>query len=199
MGSLVGEMFLKSGLISEDQLKKALDLQKEKHKRLGEILIELGYISLNDLVWILSEQASIPFIEIRPEMLDSNLINSFPERLLYDNCLLPLYEDDDKIFVAIGDPTNKASIDQLRKHTKKEIVVSGADPKRINQLLDKLYLAEQTEDIISLVQSKEIITIEIADGQATVHITEQDGKTILKKARAHVTIKLENLEESKEE
>ncbi|MEO0206559.1 MAG: GspE/PulE family protein, partial [candidate division WOR-3 bacterium] len=79
MGSLVGEMFLKSGLISEDQLKKALDLQKEKHKRLGEILIELGYISLNDLVWILSEQASIPFIEIRPEMLDSNLIDSLPE------------------------------------------------------------------------------------------------------------------------
>ncbi|MGB9722018.1 MAG: hypothetical protein ACPL28_11145 [bacterium] len=198
MGSRVGELLVKSGLINEDQLKKALDIQKEKNKRLGEILIELGYISLSELVWILSEQASMPFIEIRPEMLDSNLINSFPEKLLYDNCLLPLYETVDKIYVATGDPTDKTGIEQLKHYTKKDVVISCANPERINQLLDKFYLVQQTEDAILSVQSKETIKIEIADGQATVSITDKDGKTTVKKACAQVIIKLEDFRNKEE-
>ncbi len=198
MASRVGELLIKSGLINDEQLIQALDIQKQSNKRLGEILIELGYISSEDLVWILSEQASIPFIEIRPEVLDSDLINSFPEKLLYNNCILPLYETNDKIYVAIGDPTNQSAIEQLKNHTKKEVIVSGAEPQKINQLLDKYYLVQQTEGIILSVQSKETIRISITDNKATVEITDKDGKTTVKEANAEIVIKLDEFKEKQE-
>jgi len=193
LGSRIGELLLKSGLINEEQLERALKIQQGSHRRLGEILIELGYISPPDLVWILSEQASIPFIEIHPEVLDSGLINSFPEKLLYDNCVLPLYESNDKIYIAIGDPTNQIAIEELKNYTKKEVMVSGADPNKINELLDKYYLAKETEEIFN--QFKEKVTITIYDDKALIETTGRDGKPVLKQARVEIIIKLEQFRE----
>jgi type IV pilus assembly protein PilB len=145
MAMRIGEWLIKSRLITKKQLSEALDTQKESHKRLGEILIELGYVSSRDLIRMLSTQAAIPFVELRPEMLDGRLIKSFPERFLYDTIALPLYETDKELHVAIGDPTNIAVLDEFKHYTKKDVVPAGAEPTRISQLLDKYFLIDQAE------------------------------------------------------
>jgi type IV pilus assembly protein PilB len=145
MAARIGELLINSGIIVEAQVQEALDIQKKKKKKLGEILLELGYINSHDLVRMLSEQAAIPFIELKPEMLDEKLIKSFPEDFLYDNNIIPLYEIDEKLHFAIGDPTDQGIIDRLRSYTKKTIVLLGADPQRIEKLLDKFFLIDTTD------------------------------------------------------
>ncbi len=187
MKSRIGEMLVQNGIITEEQLNKALSAQKEKNKKLGEILIELGYIKPKDLMWMLSEQAAIPFVDLRPEMLDADLINSFPEKLLYDNYILPLYAADDSLYVALGDPSNAAIINAIAGHTKKQVVIAGAEPKKILELLDKFYLSQQTEAIIDG-EFKGKICVRISDNKATVEFTDEKGMVAKRKLPVDVKI-----------
>ena len=148
MAERIGELLVKSGLITEEQIDEALELQNQSKKRLGEILIELGYVISRDLIRMLSEQAAIPFLELRKEMLDDKIIKSFPEKVLYDNTIIPLYETEDQLYVAIGDPASRKVINRLLEFTDKEIVLSGAEPAKIIQLLDKFFLIDQAEGVL---------------------------------------------------
>lgn len=145
MAQRIGELLVKSRLVSRKQLAEALAMQQTSEKRLGEILIDLGYIQLGNLVKMLSKQKAIPFVVLRAEMLSEKLIKSFPERLLYDHTSIPLYETEDELHIAIGDPTNATILEELKQYTDKHIVPSGAEPRKILRLLNKYFLLEQAE------------------------------------------------------
>jgi type IV pilus assembly protein PilB len=186
---MVGEMLVSRGIITPEQLAQALTAQKNLGKRLGEVLIDLGHITSKDLLWILSDQADIPFVDLRPEMLDEKLINSFPEKLLYDNFILPLYETEDRIFVAIGDPTNIPGIQKLKEKTTKEVVISGAEPKKIEMLLNRFFL-EQQADLTLEPETPGSISVRIQDAEAWIEITEADGRVTRKKARTNLSLNI---------
>lgn len=189
----IGELLVKNGIITETQLKEALVLQKEQAAKLGEILIKLGHLSSKDLVWMLSEQIDIPFVEIRSEMLDKRLISTFTENVLYNNSILPLYETEDKIYVALGDPTNTTATQAVKRFTTKEVVTSGTDPHKIEQLLNKFFLSEQMEE--SLAQEKvDKTAVKIVTEKATIEFTDELGKVTIKKAPLEIimTIKKED-------
>lgn len=194
MKSKIGEMLVKNGIITEAHLAEALDLQQKKNKRLGEILVELGYIKPKELLWMLSEQASIPFVELRPEMLDTELINQFPEKLLYDNTALPLYTTEDTIYIALGDPTNTEIVKKIKEVVKKEVVVSGAEPARVHELLDKFYLALQTEMIIKP-EYKGKITVKITKENALVEFTDESGLITKRRLPVEVLINIGHFKE----
>lgn len=187
----IGELLVKSGIITEDQLKKALEIQQTNKKKLGEILIELGYISARDLVWILSEQVAIPFIDLKPEFLDNQLIKSFPEKLLYDYCAIPLYEIEGKLYIAMGDPTDKQGLEKIKEFVKKEVILSAAEPEKILELLDKFFLAEQTEQIFINESFKGTIRIDIEKEKATMEIIDENGTTMKFKGKVQIMIRFQ--------
>jgi type IV pilus assembly protein PilB len=149
MAQRIGELLVKSRLINKKQLAEALAMQQQSEKRLGEILIDLGYIKLGDLVKMLSKQKAIPFVALRAQILNEKLIKSFPERLLYDHTSIPLYETEDELHIAIGDPTNETILKELKQYTDKRIVPSGAEPKKILRLLNKYFLLDQAERFLN--------------------------------------------------
>lgn len=183
----IGELLIKRGIIIQKQLDEALKLQKKKKKRLGEILMELGYLNSENLLWMLSEQADIPFVEVRPQMLDNQLINKFPEDVLYNNLILPLYETADRIYIAVGDPTDSLIVKKMGAFTTKEVIISGADPKKIEQLLNKIFLAQQAEKAIEKEREAKT-TIKITANNAVVEFTDESGKTTKKKSRIQIII-----------
>jgi len=191
----IGELLVKSGIITEDQLNEALKIQQTNKKRLGDILIELGYINFRDLIWLLSEQASMPFIELKPDIMDSKLIHSFPEKLLYDYCIIPLYEIEGKLYMATGNPTDKEVIDKIKEITKKEVILSVAEPEKILQLLDKFFPVGQTEQILSE-DFKGTIKIDIDKGKASIELIDENGIITKFKGSARITIKVENQSEA---
>lgn len=185
----VGEFLVKYGIISDEQLAEALDIQKQKPgKKLGEILIGLDYLTFKDLIWVLSEQADIPFVEIRPEILDRNLINMYPERVLYDNCMLPLYETNEEIYIALGDPTNEQTVQTINQYTSKKVIIAGADPQKIEQVLKEFFLSEQL-DINTESLSQPEKTIKIVVKNAWVEITDEDGKVNKLKGSLEITMR----------
>ncbi len=195
--SRIGDLLHKYGIITRQQLEEALEKQKREEKRLGEILIDLGYLSSKDLLWMLSEQADIPFVEIEPEMLDNHLINKFPQKVLCENSILPLYETEDKIYVTLGDPTNTDAIASVRKITKKEVVVSGAEPERIKELLDRLFLAQQVDTI--QVDREGRTVIRITDDSAKIEFINKSGKVKVYKSPVEIVISIGEKEGEKQD
>lgn len=188
--SLIGEMLVKSGIINEKQLDEALNRQKKEHKRLGEVLIDLGYISARELIWILSEQAGMPFVELQPEMLDSELINRFPEQMLRGSKLLPLYEAANRIYIALGDPTDTEAIKRMQEYTNNEIIVSGAEAGVINQLLERYYSTQSIEAILSDKQA-DGTNLNVLDNQAILEFTDASGNVIRKKVIVNIEIRIQ--------
>lgn len=185
----IGDLLFQNGIISKQQLDQALDVQKKKKKKLGEILIDLGYLSSENLMWTLSEQADIPFVELKPEMLDSHLINTFPEKTLHKDCIIPLYETEDKIYIAVGDPADDTVLKDIKKFTTKEIVTSGAEPGLIHRLLDKFFLVQQTEDTLVSEDSGQM-TIRIRVDQAQIEFNDESGKTKTNVGALDLTLKI---------
>jgi type IV pilus assembly protein PilB len=187
MKTRIGELLLKHDIISEEQLQDALKLQKTSKRKLGEILLEKGYVNTENLFWMLSEQAEIPYVDVRLEMLDQDLINLFPWKVLRENHILPLYETEHEIFVAVGDPTNSIIIEKMRKFSDKKINISCANPHTIDKLLDDIYQAQESETATEA-QPASNTKIVIKVENASIEITDETGKTTKRNARMKIIV-----------
>jgi len=135
----LGTLLLGYGLITADDLRAGLDLQGQKSIRLGEALVELGRINREDIEWVLSKQLDVPFVIVEDVIINSELLGRFHRDFLLENLILPLYETDDMIAVAMEDPFNSSAIDYLRTYCGKEVSVSIGSGRKIAGILDKAF------------------------------------------------------------
>lgn len=118
----IGEMLINEGLLTREQLDKAIELQKKGGKGpLGEILLKSGVISEKDLSVILSKQLSIPYASketllLNPQSIEEN-VKLVPEDLARKYCVIPLSLHYNTLKVAMADPTDLVVLDNLRKIT----------------------------------------------------------------------------------
>ena len=87
----IGELLVDSGIINEQQLKSALDIQKQSGgKRLGDILIDLGIISEEHLMEALQKRLNVPRIHLQHINIPNEVIREVPERLAREYSVLPV-------------------------------------------------------------------------------------------------------------
>ena len=79
MAVKLGEMLVKAGLISSDQLQEALGAQKSSGEKLGYVLVSLGYVKEDEITQLLSEQYGVPSINLRHFEIDASVIGAVPE------------------------------------------------------------------------------------------------------------------------
>ncbi|MFW6210680.1 MAG: type II secretion system protein GspE, partial [bacterium] len=137
---LIGEMLLEEGIISKEQLKDGLEEQKKTGEKIGEILINLGYITKEILWTFLGYQMGVPFINIDeiPE-IPQPVLNLLPEQLMRNEKLIPVNKQGRVITVAMSDPLNFLVVDDLKATTRAEIDARLAPAEDIKQLLDKYF------------------------------------------------------------
>lgn len=140
----LGDILLKDGLITKEQLSKALQLQKEKGvERLGTILVKMGIVSEKDVAAALSKQWGIPFASRDTGILKPNLeqkLNALvPEEFARKNLVLPLFRHGASLTVALADPTDIVVLDHLRKLTGCNIHRVVAPPEDIAKSIGEFY------------------------------------------------------------
>ena len=111
----LGDLLVQKEIITEENLKHVLQLQKENNytKKLGEILIQEGYTTEKEIAKELSEQLKIDFVDIYAYELNFKLIDKYPFHLLQNAQAIPLKEDDDFIYFATSDPLNFDALEVL--------------------------------------------------------------------------------------
>ena len=132
----LGTILVQAGKIDEDQLQKALQIQKEKDVYIGQIFKELDYLDNKELNKYISHQLKIPYVQLGYYDFDKSLMDLFPEKILRSQKILPLFRLENTLNVAISDPLDSGPIDAARDITGLAIEPAIAMEHEIENAID---------------------------------------------------------------
>ena len=121
MQKRLGDILIESGFLTAAELAEALSVQKESGRRLGEVITEMGLMSEFDILRAVSSQYSYPIIDLSSIDVDSKATALLDEKFCEENVVVPIGFNDDKLVVAIDDPLNILVQDDLQFRTGYEI------------------------------------------------------------------------------
>jgi type IV pilus assembly protein PilB len=139
MSVRLGELLTKASLISPDQLKDALKLQKETGGKLGETLIKLGFVAEEDITECLSQQFGVPSINLAHFEIDSAVIKLIPPDVARKYNILPVNKTGATVTIAMADPTNVFAMDDIKFMTGYNVEPVVASELGIKAAIDKYY------------------------------------------------------------
>lgn len=137
-GSL-GSILFKCQIISEEDIKAALEEQQRADCRFGEALVKLGIVTQEDIDWALSNQLNIPYVRLKPAMVDRGAVELVPAHLARQYNLIPLIRTGDEISIAIADPLNITAIAAVEKATSCSVSVSVGLIREIREMQELFY------------------------------------------------------------
>src|SRR6186713_3721015 len=139
MSVRLGELLTKASLISQDQLKEALRVQKDTGGKLGETLIKLGFVSEEDITECLSQQFGVPSINLQHFEIDAGVIKLIPGDVARKYNILPVNKTGATITIAMADPTNVFAMDDIKFMTGYNVEPVVASELGIKEAIEKYY------------------------------------------------------------
>jgi type IV pilus assembly protein PilB len=139
MAKKLGQLLITENIISEDQLKKALDMQKTVGGRLGTNLVKLGYITEEKLVSFLSMQFGVPAINLNEYNIDPGVTKLIPAEMAKKYMILPVARVGATITIAMTDPSNVFAIDDVKFMTGYNVEVAVSSESAIASAISQTY------------------------------------------------------------
>ncbi len=137
--SYIAEILLEHHLITQEQLDLAVEEQKKSDKKIGQILVDNGYIEEEKLLEVLSQQLQVPFIDLKNYPIDHNLVKLLPEFYARHYRAIVLKEDPDFFLVGMVDPQNILGQDEIERVLKKKIHLALIREEDLLYVLDNIY------------------------------------------------------------
>ncbi|GAG73266.1 unnamed protein product [marine sediment metagenome] len=146
----IGDILIEQGLITPQQLKEALKLQREGNKkRLGETLVEIGAISREELYEVLQYIYETEYVDLLNYVIDPEVISLIPEKTAMQFTLIPISKSDNELVIAMANPLDVYAIDFVKDYTKvKKIKCMLATEEDIINAINNYYELGDYEDII---------------------------------------------------
>ena len=164
----LGQMLVQAGKIDENQLKKALDIQKEKDVYIGVIFRELGYLDEKELNKYISQQMQIPSIPLGHYDIDKSSLDLIPEKTVRSYKMLPLFQLNNTLNIAVIDPLDTSPINAARKATGLKIEPVIVTETELENAIDLFYgisgfvdanKGEEATDITDLFDETRIVEL----------------------------------------
>ncbi len=149
----LGDVLVQQRLISQEQLQKTLELQRQTGKKVGRLLIETGVITEELLANGLARQLRIPFVNLKTFPFRNDVIKLLPESAARRFRALVLEDKGDSLLVALGDPLDLFAFDELTRLLKRNISIAAVPETQLNLAFDRLY--RRTEEISGLARALE--------------------------------------------
>lgn len=152
----LSEILIKKGIISEEKLNQALQVQKDKGGSLGDILVSQGAIGQRDLLAILSQELGIPPISLSKYKINPEISKSIPKKIAVNYQIMPVSRMGNVLTVAMSDPMNVFALDDIKNVTGMEIspIITTADD--VKAAIEQYYGSAATTAIEDLVKETNI-------------------------------------------
>jgi len=154
----LGDLLIQQGLLTDEQLKLALDEQKRSGRKLGRIFVDSGYVTEEGISKALARQLQIPFIDLRTYPLKAEAINKLPEAQARRFRSVVLEDRAATLLVGMSDPTDLAAYDELARVLKRDIELAAVTESQALATIDRMY--RRTEEIAGLAKE---LTTELGD------------------------------------
>ncbi|HBA57848.1 GspE/PulE family protein [Alteromonas sp.] len=144
----LGDLLVHENIISSEQLDNALAAQRTSGRKLGDTLIDLGFIGEPQLLRFLAQQLNIPFLDITQRRIDPEQAQLIPETYARRYRALVLEADDDEVLLGMSDPTDLGGLDQLGPLVApRTIELAIVQENQMLEAFDSVY--RRTQDIAS--------------------------------------------------
>jgi type IV pilus assembly protein PilB len=133
----LGQILIELGYITSEQLDVALEEHRKTPKSIGRVLIDLGMIKEGDLVRALAEQVGLEFVDLSEYPIDATATALLPEALARRYRALPIGDRDGKLLVAMSDPANVYALDDIRTITGRDVQPVVATANDVERAIQK--------------------------------------------------------------
>jgi len=162
----LGELLCEKSYLDESGLKYALEEQKIKHRRLGQILLDLGYVTQAQLNEALAHQAGIDKVDLTNISISGDIVGLVPAELVSKYNIMPLSQENGRLKVAMTDPFQPQVIEDLRLLTGCSVHRYYAEPKEMENAILKFYgsnVARMMDDLVPAEQQVETEELDNGD------------------------------------
>ncbi|MBH5318234.1 Flp pilus assembly complex ATPase component TadA [Paenibacillus sp. GSMTC-2017] len=192
----IGDLLLESGVITEEQLKLALEKQRNTKMRLGDTLITMEFITQQQFIEALEFQLGIPHVQLYRYKIDPKIVALISQKLADQHCVIPLRIEGNKLVLAMADPLDYFAIDEIRIATGLRIEPVIASKNELVNAINRYYgLQDTIEQITQNLQLRDldedtaikdedspvvktvngIITQAVQLGASDIHLDPQDS------------------------
>lgn len=178
----IGNLLVRAGVITQEQLDHALSMQAKSGGLIGQILVKNGYLNKKSLFEFLQKQMGVDFVDLESIQIDEEVLHLVSSSIAKMHNLIPIEKSNNYLKVAMSDPMNIFSIDDLRLTTGLEIIPCLADEEQIAIQIDKYYgkvdkkkrQEQQEQSFAKLDEEIKEINEKIADEIIETEETEED-------------------------
>lgn len=195
-------MLVDGGLISATQLKQSLEYGREKNLKLGQALMELGFVNDIAIAETLAKQLKIPFVDLEKIVVDPEIVKLIPELVARKYKVIALGKRPGEILVAFADPLNIFASDEVSKFIQGRLITCVGVESRILTAIDRLYSDKEEgsavdqdagDDSEAVKAVNDILLQAVREEASDIHIEPSDDKMrvrfrvdgILRKAREY--------------
>jgi len=176
----LGDLLVEQGKITQQQLSYALMLQKNTGKKLGEILSFQGLISETEMMKFLQIQLNARFIDLTQIKIDPRLAALVPSVIAKKYTLVPVGLQNDMLEVAMEDPLDFVALEDLKRATKYEIIPAISFKESIQQAVRRLYGTEFAEKAVKEYSDKKIVLPSVSSESSENPLDEVSNAPIVR-------------------
>ena len=165
----IGDVLKEQGYLSEEELQKALELQKgQKGKRLGEVLIEQGYITENQMLQAMAAKMDCQVISVDGLSVDVEAVERIPRQLAEKYCVLAVAAVGNRLQVVINDPLNFYGLEDVRQITGMELAIFLSEKAPLEKAIHFYYAeisAREAADKANRSLDQSVEEMEVEEGE----------------------------------
>lgn len=167
----IGDLLVKNGVITDEQLISALTTQKKTGGKLGNTLIELGLVTSHQFHEFLANQMNLPFIDLKHYNYKPEIVRLLPETAARRFRAMVLNREESRLLIGVADPTDIYAYDELTKILKQPIRMAVVYETELLKALDTVY--RRTQEIVTIAEE---LGEELSQGDTNLEqlLTEAD-------------------------
>jgi type IV pilus assembly protein PilB len=176
----IGELLSKAKLVTEEQLEKALEEQKQTGGRVGEHLVRLGFVSQEDILDCLSQQYGVPSINLQHFEIEDSIIRLIPADVARKYQFIPVSKTGATLTVAMSDPTNVFAMDDITFITGFRVEPVVASEEALRGAIDTYYgttHAIELKKVMDDLSTVEEASLEVLEEDEDLDIADDDEAT----------------------
>ena len=166
----LGEQLLQAGLINQDQLDEALRRQDSLGMRLGEALVELGFVVEEDIFPLVAQRLGVPSVQLRDGLIDPLAARLLSRAKAESLKALALFKVRDTLCVAMADPLNLRNTDEIERVTGLKLRVVVAHAKTIERMIQRVY--DENFHVDAITADMEESAVEISEDTVQVDLQQ---------------------------
>ena len=160
----LGQLMIQEGHLSQEQLDKALVLQKRQKKKLGELLIDEGMVDASAVLASLSRSLGLPAARLRPGLIDPQIVDAVDKEVAEKHIIIPMFKVENDLTLAMAEPQSLLVVDDLERATGLHIQPVIALEANIKQFIKQYYA--QNVKIDTFVASLDEADVDVVETEA---------------------------------